>query len=468
METPVPCRTAELPKVLGLWDGVAISIGIIIGSGIFMTGPGVCAQFTGPAPVVFVWVLGAALATLGGLTFAEIASMRPKTGGQYVYLLEGYGRPLAFVYGWNGILIGPAGLGALGVGFATFFLQFFQLDWPVPVVAASVVGFLTLLNIVGTSRSSLVMKVFTTLKVSALVALIGVGFVFGRWNPDNFRGLGEFAARDGGIFKAMALAIFPVIWAYGGWDSITAVAGELREPQKNIPRVILGSIAIVAAIYLCANLFYVYALGIDQVGASKNVAGDTARVFLGEPFAVTLTFAVLCSIFGAINGAVLTGARGIYAMARSGLTFRFFGAMHPTLETPIVALLWNGAAGIAFIFAFPKFFDLLGYTTFAGVLFFALSGATIFIYRRRGLDSPYRTPFYPWVPLAFILVNAALIVNSSYNCLVESSIILGALALGFPVYYLWRWMTRTPYDLGDNDELVVARHAGPGSDAPPR
>jgi APA family basic amino acid/polyamine antiporter len=431
---------------LGFWDGVAITIGIIIGSGIFLTGPGICAQFTSPLPVVFVWVLGGVLATLGGLTYAEIACMRPKTGGQYVYILEGFGRPTAFVLGWSNILIGPAGLGALGVGFATFFVQLFKLDWNIPAVGVATLLLLTVLNIVGTSRASFVMKVFTALKVLALVSLIVAGLVFGGGSLSNFSEMTAFAAKDGNLSKGLALAIFPVIFSYGGWDSVTVVAGEVREPQRIIPRIILGSIAIVLAIYLLANLLYIYALGIDKVGVSANVAGDSARVFVGDTFAQLITIGIMCSIFGTVNGSVLTGARSIYAQAQSGLTFRFFGAKHPKYETPIAALLWNGIGGSAFIIAYPSFFDLLGYTTFAGQLFMGLAAASIFVYRRRGLESPYRTPLYPWVPIAYIAVTGGVIANCTYSCLMESSIILGVLLVGYPAYWIWRRFTGTRVD----------------------
>jgi APA family basic amino acid/polyamine antiporter len=441
-ETPVPHDPRELPRVLGLWDGLAISVGVIIGSGIFMTGPGVCAQFTSVTPVILLWIGGAILSLLGGLTYAEISSAYPRTGGDYAYLLEGYGRPVAFIYGWNQLILGPAGLGALCVGFATFFLTFYQLPWDPAIVAAGLAVFLTAVNILGTTHSSLVMKIFTALKVLALVLLIGAGLVFGRWNSDGFRGLGEFAAREGGLSGALALAIFPIIWTYAGWNSITQVAGEVSQPQKRLPAIILGSIAAVTAIYLLANLLYIGALGVQSVGTSTNVAGDTARVFLGETFASVITFAVICSIFGATNGGVLTGARINFAMARSGLTFEFLGYKHPRLQTPAAALIWNGVGAVAYTLLFPSFFQLLGYSMFASVLFMGLSGSTIFLFRERGVPSAFRTPGYPWVPLAFVLINVAVILNASANTPMESSMILGALLLGFPIYSVWRKLTR--------------------------
>lgn len=444
METPVPhVPKTELPRVLNAWDGIAISVGIIIGSGIFMTAPGICAQFTSPLPVMLLWLFGAGLALLGGLTFAEIASSRPKTGGQYVYLLEAYGRPMGFVFGWNTLVLGPAGLGAMAVGFGTFFVQFYRLEWSVSYVAAGIIAFWTIVNIVGTKRASLAMIVFTGLKVAALVALIVAGALVGKFDGSNAAGLTTFAAKGGDIFVALGMAVFPVIWTYAGWDSITQVAGEVRDPQKLMPRIIVGSILVVTAVYLAANFLYIAALGVDAVGASRNAAGDTARAFGGEGFASIITFGILCSIFGAMNGSVLTGARIVYAMAHSGLTFEVLGAKSRRFETPVAALLWNGAAAIAFCLLLPDFFDLLRYNIFASTTFFTLSAASIFIFRSRGLETPFRTPGYPWVPGAFVAVCVALLVNAARTDFVGNMIVAGALLLGFPIYYVWNRLARS-------------------------
>jgi len=430
----------ELPKVLGFWDGIAVSVGLIIGAGIFMTAPGVCAMFTTPGPALFLWLLGAVLSTLGALTFAELAATHPKTGGIYVFLLEGFGRPFAFVFGWKQLVMAPAGLGALGVAFASFFTQFFGVEWDPAAVATVTIAVLTAVSVFSTRHAALVMKVFTSIKVLALAALIVLGAALISPNPGHFTGLATFEAvqPDMTFLGAMGLGLFAVVWTYGGWETVTMMSGETRDPQKTMPRIILGSILVVTVIYLAVNLVYVNALGVAGIGASTNVAGDTGTRMLGNAFGSAITFMILCSIFGAINGTVLTNARVTYALARSGLAFRFFGYQHPKLETPIAALVWQGVASIAFIFIAPHFFELLGYQVLADTGFFVLAAASLFMFRHRGDPSPFRVPLYPWTPLLFILLNVAMMVNEFFARPGASGIILGILAAGFPVYLLWR------------------------------
>jgi APA family basic amino acid/polyamine antiporter len=446
----------ELPRVLRFWDGLALCVGAVIGSGIFLTAPHLCAKFTTAGPALLLWIVGAGLALLGALTFAELATTWPRTGGMYVYLLEAYGRPTAFVYGWAALIVGPASMGALSIGFSNFAIQFYGLDGDPRWVAAGSLTFLTALNIAGTLRSSRIIKILTVIKVLALVMLIGAGCLwFDRGNISNFGRLGVFeSASDQSVWAVMGLSLFAVAWTYGGWDAVTIVAGEVREPQKMLPRIMLVTILIVAAIYFSINFIYIHVLGIDQIAASKNVAGETGTALFGPAFGALITFSILCSILGTLNGSVMTGARGPFAMARSGLLFGAIGRLHPRLETPMAALLIRWACAVGFIFAWPEFFTLLTYAAISGTVFSCLAVGSLFIFRARGLPSTFRVPGYPFVPLAYLLLKAAMIANALAFNTIPCLIVLGMLVAGFPIYAAWAWLKRPVPELVSASDLL--------------
>lgn len=441
-----------LPRVLGFWDGLAIGVGLIIGVGIFKAAPAIAGSFTTAGPTLLVWLLGAALSLLGALTFAELAATKPHTGGMYVFLLEGYGRPLAFVFGWQNLLIGPAGVGALAAAFAEFFAEFFRLDWDRGAVAVVSLLSLTALAIASTRWAALVMRVFTLLKVSTLAALVVLGTALLAPTAAHFGNVFEFASAapaETPFMAAFGLALFAVVWTFGGWEAVPLMAGEIREPQRQLPRVLIATIALVTAVYLAVNLVYINALGTAELGRTGNAAADVGTKMLGPAFGAAITFMILCSIFGAMNGSVLSKARITFALANSGLAFRFLGAKSGRFGTPYVALAWQGLAGSALVLLWPSFFDLLGYQVFAEASFFALAAGAIFVFRSRGDPTPFRVPGYPWTPLAFIAINVAMLANSLWHNPVEGSVILGILAAGFPAFWIWRpvrpaSMERTP------------------------
>ena len=340
----------------------------------------------------------------------------------------------------------PPSLGAIAIAFAGFFnglfgefLQnTFAIDIGIRKVVIAAISFLTIINIIGTKHSSIVMSIFTILKVAGLALLILAGIVVSKGDMRHFMPLADFSARDGNLFKAIGAALVGILWAYDGWCDTTLMTGEVRNPQKTMPRILLISILSVIVIYVATNLVYIYTLGLKGLGVSGNAAGDSVKVLLGEGFGIAITFAILCSTFGATNGFILTGARLTYAMAQDGLTFRFLGIKSNKLQTPMVALLFQGVSTILFVAIWPSFFDLIDYFVFTVWIFYVLGTGAIFIFRARGYQSPFKSPLYPFSPIIFILVGTAMTINAiAYNFLV-SAIILGVLALGFPVYYIWQ------------------------------
>lgn len=434
-----------LPRLLGVWDGLAILVGRVIGTGIFLTAPMVAAKFSSAGPAILVWIIGAVLTLLGAMTFAELAAARPKTGGAFVFLLEAYGRPIAFVSGWKDLLAGPLGIGALAVAFADFFLDCFHVNWPKAWVAVATLLLLTTIAVVGTRYSALVMKVFTPLKLLTLATIVGLGVFLLAPGGEHFANMGEFAAAkteppaaQPGFFSAFGLAIIGVIWTFGGWESIAVLGGEVREPQKNLPRILIYTILIVAAVYMVVNLTYIRALGVTGLGQTQNAARDIGTLMIGPGFGALVTLMILCSVFSGFNSNLLAGGRTIFALANTGMAFSFLGAKSRWFGTPHNALIWRGLVGCGFVLLWPSFFDLLRYEIFAGMIFIILVGCSLFVFRWRGDDLPFKIPGYPWTPLVYVALNVAILGNELWHRPWEGTIITGIVLAGIPVYYLWR------------------------------
>lgn len=434
-----------LPRLLGTWDGLAILIGRVIGTGIFLTAPMVAANFSSAGPAILVWIIGAVLALLGAMTYAELAAARPRTGGAIIFLLEAYGRPVAFVAGWRDLLTGSINVGALSVAFAVFFVDFFQVGWSVAWVGVATLLTLTAIAVFGTRYSALIMKVFTPLKLVTLAAIVGLGLFLLPPGAEHFANMGEFAAARAvspapqpGFLSGFGLAIIGVIWTFSGWESIATLGGEVRDPQRNLPRILIYTIAIVAAVYMAVNLTYIRALGVEGLGQTRSAARDIGTLMLGPGFGALITLMILCSVFSGFNSNLLSGGRSIFALANAGLTFGFLGAKSRRFGTPHNALIWRGLVGSCFVLLWPSFFDLLRYEIFAGLVFLIMVICSVFVFRRRGDDLPFRIPGYPWAPLVFLALNVAILGNELWHRPWEGTLIMGTILAGVPVYYLWR------------------------------
>jgi amino acid transporter len=442
-----PAPDQPLARVIGLWGGLAIIVGITIGGGIFRKPHTLARDVGDPAAILGLWVAFGLVSLCGALALAELASMLPDTGGVYVYLRRAYGDAAAFVFGWLFLLVStPAAIGALATFFAELLHGLLGVDpgsaapWSIPVTAGVTIAALSIVNLLGARLGSAVQSVFAFLKVGALLALIVVSFTAPGGTLAHLAPAGP-AARNLGRGAAS------VIWAYDGWVAVSMVAGEVVAAERMMRRVIVGGMLLIVALYVGANVGYFYALPVEAMAAETG--GVPQRIMadrLGPLGAALIGAAILCSVFGALNGNVLAKPRVAYAMARDGLTFGFLGRAHPRWGTPHFAILIQAGMAIVLVVLLRDFDALTTYFVVVewSALLFAV--AAVFVLRRRSPDlpRPFRTPGYPWVPLLFLagtLAGLVAIVWGEVDLPQPNYAPLWGLALaaaGFPVYRLWR------------------------------
>jgi APA family basic amino acid/polyamine antiporter len=430
-----------LRRELGVFSTSLLVVGGIIGSGIFFT-PSVTAQALPSAPLVLaVWALGGVVALAGALTYAELGAMMPDAGGPYVYLREAFGKRVAFLYGWMVLAsIATGAIAAVAVGFAGYVARFV----PVAVyaslggslgIATIAIVVLTIVNYLGVKPGATVQNVMTVAKCTALGALIVGGLVlWGRTHPVAVIGYVRPASP---MLVALGAAFVPVLFTIGGWQQMNMVAGEVRDPERTIPRALMIGIAIVIAIYLGANLVYLHALGVDGLAVSKAAAADTASAVFGPWGATFIAIAAMISIFGFIGVAILSNSRIVYAMATDGIFLRAAGRVHPRFGSPHVAVLLIGIWSLVLLFVSRgDLGTLLSAVVFADWIFFGLGAASVFVLRRTRPDAPrpYRVRGYPWLP-AFFVAAAVVGIASSFVASARISLIgVGLLALGEVAY----------------------------------
>jgi len=432
---------AELARTIGRRDLALLVIGSVIGSGIFLVPGGVLGKSGGSVGVaMLVWLLGGVLSLLGALTYSELGAMNPGSGGLYLYVRDAFGRLTAFLYGWTVFFVIQAGtVATLAVASSAYLEQFVELG-PTgrKAVSLTLIALLTWLNVRGTRLSVTALNAATILKVAALVFLIvtlplagaGLGQVEVWW-PEDF---------SPALLQGAGLAMVSVLWAYEGWQYATFVAGEVVEPQRNLPAgLAFGTLALVA-IYVFANLAYLSALGPAGVAGSNRVAAEAVQATLGPSAAALIAIPIIISMASAAHGVMLTMPRVYFAMARDGVFFRRLGEIHPTYGTPAAAVVGGGvvAAVLAMLGTFEQ---LLNYVVFVGWIFYALGAASIFVFRRTMPDAPrpFRVPGYPWTPLLFILSAAAIVLNTIVSQPLQQTVVgLGVVGLGLPAYWFWR------------------------------
>ena len=436
--------SSALPRKLGLWSAIAVLIGSTIGSGIFRTPAGIADKLPGPLPMMSVWVVGGLIALCGALTLAEIASAHPQTGGLYVFLREGWGRLTAFLFGWTElVVIRAAALGAIATTFAEYFVRVTgndprvaPYDDYVHYLAAAAIALTAGFNFVGVRLASLVQNGTTLAKYGALVFIVGVALVLGL--PTSGGNFTPVAPSGSFSIAPFGLALVSVLWAFDGWADLSFVAGEVKDPRRNLPRALIGGTLAVIAIYLLANIAYLSVLDITEIRQSPLVAADVAQRLLGPGAVVFVSIAVMVSTFGTLNGSMLTGPRILFAMAADGLLFKPVARVHPRFETPGVAIWTTAVLGILFVLT-RSFEQLADAFVTAIVPFYALGVAAIYPLRRQaGYDPSFKVPLYPVVPLLFILATIFLLVNAIID---PSSrwatlAVLGVIIVGVPVYYL--------------------------------
>jgi len=437
-----PVRT-ELPRAIGRLGAIAIVVGTIIGSGVFMVPHNVALQVGSVPTVILVWVVGGALALAGSLSLAELGAATPEAGGVYIYLRDAYGKLAAFLYGWAALLvIESGGIATLAVAFSIYSSTFFPLT-PLErkLVATAVIALLTLVNIAGVRQASGVQTLFTLAKLTGLAIIVGFA-LFARHVP-------PIAAPPGYTpphltLSSFGVALIGVLWAYHGWHHLSHVAGEVKNPAKVLPVSFFVGALIVIFAYLSANFAYLHVLSLPTMAqdAYQRVAAKTMEILWGPRGAAFVSGLILCSIFGATNGNILGGARAYFAMARDGVIFSAVGRIHPRFETPYVALLIQGVWSIV-LAATGTFEQLYTYVIFTGWIFYAGAALAVVILRRKRpqLVRPFRV--YPVLPVAYAVAALIIIINALARSPRESGIGLGLVLLGIPVYFIWMRATQT-------------------------
>jgi len=431
----------RLPRSLGLLSAIAVLIGSTIGSGIFRTPAVIAGRVPEPLAMLGIWVLGGGLVLCGALTYAELAAMFPRTGGVLVFLREGFGKFPAFLFGWTELIIVRASaIGAISTVFAEYLLRSLGLDPELPTHAAAVhylaavaIALTAFFSYVGVRWSALVLNLTTSTKYAALAVLVVLAFVAGHGDFGHYvEGGGKLEV---GLF---GLALVSVLWAYDGWADLSFVSGEVKDPERTLPRaLVLGTLGVVV-IYLAANAAYLYLMPIAQMAASPLVAADAAQAIIGRLGVGIVAVVVMISTFGTLAGSMFTGPRIFYAMAEEGLFFRAVGRAHPRYHTPATAIVMTAALGIGFVLL--RTFEQLADAFVLGIWpFYALAAAAVFVLRRRRPDlrRPVRTWGYPVVPLLF-LMSAALILGNALLTDRNALVPFGVIAAGVPAYWIWR------------------------------
>lgn len=428
--TPV---SNDLPRRLGLLDGVSIVVGVVIGAGIFLVPSLVARSLTTPKAILGVWVFAGVLSFFGGLAYAELGAMMPATGGQYVFLREAYGPMIAFLCGWMFFLVSQsAAIGWLGVSFAIYLQYFIPLN---PIVAkiigVAIIGVLAWINYRGVILGAAVQKIFALTKVVGLAVLIGSAFFV---TPARVAATtGTFQWSDFGV------ALIASLLSYDGWSTVSFVAGELKDPQKNVLRALAIGIGICVCIYVTANYAYLRVLGVAGIAATDRVGASFGEQTMGPAGGTLVTLLIMASIVGSLNGWLLTQPRVYFAQARDGLFFRRFGEIHPAFKTPGFSIMMQFAW--AAVLAIIGTFDLLiTYAMFAIWLFYVFTVAGVIVLRRTQPDRPrpYRMWGYPVTPILFLAVAVSFLVNTVIEKPFPSLTALGIILVGIPVYFVWR------------------------------
>lgn len=415
-------------------------VGIIIGSGIFQTPTSIAMELGDPWVILGLWLAGGVLSLFGALTYAELAAMYPQSGGVYVFLREGYGRCMAFVFGWTYMLITkPVAAAGIAIIFAKHLNPLLGVAWDERVTTTVLLTVLTLINARGVALGTGLAGVLTSVKMLALVGIVVFGVVLMKGDPANFQGTPAP--------KPLLLAIMPVmaavLWTYDGWSDVGSIAGEIRDPQRQLPRIYLTGTAIITGLYVAVNAVYLYMVPLEKMRETDTVAPLVMDLLLGPAGATAVTVLVLVSTLGSTHGSIMTGARITYAQARDGLLFRFLGGVHSRYLTPAVALWSQLLLSVAALWLLKGFEELANTFVFTMWIFYGLAGASIFILRRRmpAAIRPYRCWGYPVVPLLFVLAAAVMTGVTIYDSRVDNYKTtlpwIAVLLAGIPVYYVW-------------------------------
>jgi APA family basic amino acid/polyamine antiporter len=446
-------QPTQLVRGLSLMDGFSLVAGTIIGTGIFIK-TAAMTQVAGSAGyVLLVWVFAGVLSLSGALVYAEIGSIYPQAGGEYIYLREGFGEFSAYLYGWTRLLIAsPATIAAYAVGAATFMSGALPLDelGGVGGVAIAFIVVFTTINCFAITVGGKVQSFLTILKV---VLIIGLSLVFLCSSHGSFAHFGEHTPGFQGFpgWSAFGTAMLAALWAYDGWNNMPMVAGEIKDPKRNVPRSLILGMTAVFFVYGLANLAYFYILPNSEIVQSFSdsfpdalpVATKAAELVMGSLGASVLSILFVISALGAMNGSVMTAARVPFAMAEDGIFFKALAKINSKTRVPVVSVVVQGVVACIFA-ASGKFDQLTNYVVFSSWIFYALVTASIFKFRKKNPNHDgYHVWGYPWMPIVFIIVATFLLINTIYTSQRDSIIGLGVIAAGIPFYFVFKHCQKT-------------------------
>jgi basic amino acid/polyamine antiporter, APA family len=440
----------RLARRLGLFDATMIVMGGIIGSGIFINPYVVARQVNTPFLILGVWAFGGLIALTAAFVWAELAALRPQVGGQYAYLREAFHPSLAFLYGWALLLvIQTGGMAAVAVTFARYFVELTQAPVAEWSVAALALAALTVVNCFGVRSGSTVQNVLMVLKILAIIALIFCGLLLatpaGASLDQTSSSPGPPVSFD--LLTAVGAAMVPVLFAYGGWQTSSFVAGEMREPRKNLPRGLIAGVSGVVILYLAVNFVCLRVLGSSGLAATTTPASDIMRLALGDAGGRAIAAGIAISTLGFLSQGMLTAPRVYFAMSEDGLFFKSVGRLHPKTCVPILAIALQGV--LAMVIALSgRYEQILNYVVSVDFIFFGLTALSLFVLRRAKnsgdaaeTNTIIRVPGHPITTGLFVLTCWVVVINTVYKYPENSLIGMAILLAGIPAYFFWRWRT---------------------------
>ena len=425
-------------RQLGLFDATMIVMGGIVGAGIFANPSEVAHRVHTPFLILGVWVLGGCIAMCGAFIWAELATRLPAAGGQYVYLREAYHPAVAFMYGWGLLLVTQTGgMAAVAVIFASYFRELTGTNWNNSAIAAVTLLTLTGINCLGARAGSNVQSGLMLLKIGAIAALVFIGFAVGHNSAKPEGMLGEPASV--GVLKRIGAAMVPIAFAYGGWQTATFVAAEMRDARRDLSRGLLIGVSSVVALYLAVNLACLRVLGPAGLDATTTPASDLMRLALGQRGAQWIAIAITISTLGFLSQSMLTAPRVYYAMARDGLFFASVGKLFGKSGAPVVAIVLQGLAALLIAIS-GTYGEILNFEVTVDFIFFGMTAAALLILRRRGIGSDaviYRVPGHPFTTILFVLSCVGIVVSAVLASPRNSAIALCIMLAALPIYYFW-------------------------------
>jgi APA family basic amino acid/polyamine antiporter len=428
-----------LARRVGRFDATMLVMGGIVGSGIFVTPAAVARSVTSTPLILGAWLIGGLAAVAGAFVYAELAARRPDVGGQYAYLRDAYHPLAAFLYGWALLLvIQTGGMAASAVTFARYALELVPLPVNESVLAVLALAGLTAINCLGVGAGSTLQSVLMVLKIAAVLALVGCGLVLGGAAPQ----ASAPTAHDSGPL-ALGAALVPVLFSYGGWQTSGFIAGEMRNPARDLPRALLLGVAGVIALYLAVAWVCVRVLGPAGLAATATPALEVMSRALGRRGSALLAAGIALSTLGFLSQSILTAPRVYFAMADDGLFFAGIGRVHPRTRAPVAAIALQGVLA-ALIALWGHYDGILSYVVSVDFIFFGLTALCLFRFRRRDAQrASFTVPGHPLTTLAFVAISWSVVLATFVERPKNSLIGLAILLAGLPVYWYWRRQERT-------------------------